>query len=859
MMTDNLSDLDKLSERELKLQKIALLEKKIELERNLPHLYGQKMYPWARKFWDSRSRITLLCAANQIGKAECVENKIPTPGGFKKMKDIRVGDRVFSKEGLPVPVVGIPYEGILPSYRVIFNDKTETVVSGKHLWVCKGGEERFRKEWVPGSRSKNKTPIPNKNYGVWRIASTEEIIQQGGYTPTTKGIKRFSIPVCSPVQYEEKSLFDPYYVGLFLGNGSGRVISFNEQDWDLIKHAARHGNLRAKLGTVGVNTPAYLKLKKLGVTELSNKKKIPEEYMLGSIEQRKAILAGLLDTDGYCSPNGMNIEFCSTSKKMAEQVQELAMSLGGIAQIKKRGHPYYKKDGVKIFCKEAYIVNLWTLFNPFKSQRKAARWRLSDRYKHERVITEIKKLSPRKVKCISVGSEGGVYLTGNSFTVTHNSTIQIRKVIHWATAPHLWTELWKTRPVQFWYLYPSKDVTTIEFETKWMPLLPQGTYKDHPVYGWRSEYREGQIYALFFNSGIRLYFKTYAQSRKTLQTGTCHAIFTDEEMPSELFDELMFRLAATAGYFHMVFTATLGQQLWWDAIEEKGEKEKFPDACKQQVSMYDCVLYEDMTETPWTVDKIEEIIKNCKSEAEIQRRVMGRFVSDEGLIYPTYNPKVHLVESHPVPPSWRIYPGIDMGGGGEGHPAAIVFVAVDPLYQKGAIVSCWRGDGVVTTASDVINRFLLMRGMRDVMPPRYDFAAKDLLTISSRMGMSFLPAEKNHEVGEMILNTLFKQNMIKIHDGTDGQKLSNELLGLRQSQNKRKARDDLVDALRYAVASIPWDWSVVDEHVPFAKPEEVESEVDIRRKAFLSDGNDIESVEDEMQAWNELYGNEDEF
>ena len=33
-------------------------------------------------------------------------------------------------------------------------------------------------------------------------------------------------------------------------------------------------------------------------------KHIPEAYLHASIPQRQALLAGLLDTDGYCSPAG---------------------------------------------------------------------------------------------------------------------------------------------------------------------------------------------------------------------------------------------------------------------------------------------------------------------------------------------------------------------------------------------------------------------------------------------------------------------------------------------------------------------------------------------------------------------------
>ena len=180
------------------------------------------------------------------------------------------------------------------------------------------------------------------------------------------------------------------------------------------------------------------------------------------------------------------------------------------------------------------------------------------------------------------------------------SSTQIRKCIDWATNQHKWKTLWKRRPYQFWYLYPTKEVATIEFNKKCITeFLPRGEFKDDPIYGWTAEYRSRDIFALHFNCGVSVYFKAYSQDVQHLQTGSCDAIFTDEELPEELYDELNIRTAATDGYFSMVFTATLVQQIWRDAIEGRGYIEKFPDALKIQVSMYDCLEYEDGTKAHW--------------------------------------------------------------------------------------------------------------------------------------------------------------------------------------------------------------------------------------------------------------------
>ena len=56
-------------------------------------------------------------------------------------------------------------------------------------------------------------------------------------------------------------------------------------------------------------------------------KHIPAAYLRGSVTQRRALLAGLLDTDGTVAPNGV-VQFGVTSRRLAEDARELIASLG---------------------------------------------------------------------------------------------------------------------------------------------------------------------------------------------------------------------------------------------------------------------------------------------------------------------------------------------------------------------------------------------------------------------------------------------------------------------------------------------------------------------------------------------------
>lgn len=447
------------------------------------------------------------------------------------------------------------------------------------------------------------------------------------------------------------------------------------------------------------------------------------------------------------------------------------------------------------------------------------------------------------------------------------SSTQIRKCIDWATNVAKWPSLWPAKPVQFWYLYPTSKQARIEFETKWKQFLPRNEFKTHPVYGWKEEFVNKELFAIHFNSGVHVYFKTYAQDTSALQTGTCDAIFCDEELPLEHYEELMFRLSASDGYFHMVFTATLGQDFWRQVMDPLShETERLPTAFKQTVSLYQSRTYEDGTPSHWTDEKIQQVINRCSTANEVLKRVWGKFIKDDGgRKYEAFDIKHHIKPRHPLPKGWLIYGGADVGSGGkEGHPSAIVFIGVSPDFRKGRVFLGWRGDGQATTASDVVEKFIAMKAENKLVMTGqyYDWACRDFFEIASRMGEPFLPADKSHEKGEQVLNVLFKNDMLFLYDDPELQKLAGEMASLRKETPKNKAKDDFTDALRYAATRIPWDWSVITGAKPEGKQNEPETkrspfqqEVHDRRQAFHDSGSDEQDrIEDEFAEANDAYG-----
>lgn len=456
------------------------------------------------------------------------------------------------------------------------------------------------------------------------------------------------------------------------------------------------------------------------------------------------------------------------------------------------------------------------------------------------------------------------------------SSTQIRKFIDWATDTAQWIKRWPCLavmpvqiPNQFWYLYPTADVATIEFETKWMPFMPAGEYKNHPVFGWTDDYEKGKIKSVKFNSGVTIYFKTYSQNVQDLQSGSVYMLGFDEELPEELLGELQARLNGTDGYFSGVFTATLGQDYWRRVMEpENAEEELHATAWKTSVSLYDCQFYRDGTPSPWTPEKIARAVARCPNKAERSRRIDGRFAVSGGRKYFGFERERNVVAAFKIEADWHIVSGVDIGSGGENnHPGAIAFIAVRPDFKFGAVFKGWRGDEVTTTSGDIFLKHKELKGKLIMMSQVYDHAAKDFDTIATRNNDPFTKAQKGHDAGEALLNTLFRHGMLVIF-GNDPElaKAAVEFSSLLKATPKTKAKDDFTDAIRYAAGAVPWDLSDIEtiplDPVEAAKPRPEPRKktyleiVDEERRAFVlgSRKEAPDPIQEELDEWNDLYG-----
>lgn len=339
-----------------------------------------------------------------------VDQRVVTPEGWVEIGNLRLGDTVFGPDGLPTEVLGVFPQGNLDLYRMKFSDGTEVMCDGTHRWTV-------------------------EEYGVTKTLTVNAMIEKGlervydgQYGQDRQRQRRFRIPTTSPVEFGAKELaLDPYLMGYLLGDGSfcGSSLRITAEGDDLpwvdaLPEGARIKNYEKREGFCpqygisynGLN-PVTEGLRSLGMWGLSDDDKyIPDEYLWGSVEQRWALLQGLLDSDGSYSKPG-RVEFTNISRKLADGVVQLVQSLGGGATITERN----VRPNERPLFRVAIMLNQKEA--PFRIIRKSDRWE-PRAFPWVRSIVSIERDMTAPAVCIKVNREDGLFLT-EGFAVTHNT------------------------------------------------------------------------------------------------------------------------------------------------------------------------------------------------------------------------------------------------------------------------------------------------------------------------------------------------------------------------------------------------------------------------------------------------------
>lgn len=362
----------------------------------------------------------LIKAPNGKGKAQPLEEPVLTANGWKKMGELTLNDKVINPvTGKPIKLLGIYDRGLLDTYKITFSDGSCTECAGDHLWsVFKSGKARYRLRTLDTETLLKDYKVENKTApGTFKY--------------------RYSTPLTVPIEGNYIKLpIHPYVLGFILGDGciSGNRptvrVSTNREDWPEIVDRLRSYLPNPNMVHEGTEVRGAKhfrihglgkELKDLGLIGCKSKDKfIPELYLKSSIENRRLLLAGLLDTDGCVGSKKKTSKvstYSSKSEHLRDGVSYLVRSLGGISTKNESTRFKYGRYTTSYSC------SIRLTFNPFLRQYKTKSYReFTRRNRMVNSIRNIEYIGKKVCRCIRVDSSEGLYIT-RDFIVTHNSTI----------------------------------------------------------------------------------------------------------------------------------------------------------------------------------------------------------------------------------------------------------------------------------------------------------------------------------------------------------------------------------------------------------------------------------------------------
>ena len=279
----------------------------------------------------------VLRSGRGFGKLLDAETLVPTPVGWRRLADLAVGDQVFDETGAPCTILKTFDATPEKAFRLAFSDGTHIDCCDEHLWVT--WTHRDRKEYL---RNGSQTDFP-KNWPAYRqvlprygdvvgseVRTTQQIVDTLRQN-TKRGDLNHCIPLAKPVQYPERDLpLDPWLLGYWLGNGTAKAAMLSCHQDDVVLARQRYESAGFETTDKALEREFYVKglIPTLRALDVFGNKHVPRSYHEAPIKQRKALLSGLLDSDGHCSPINGHIEFCSMDRALANDVLELARSLG---------------------------------------------------------------------------------------------------------------------------------------------------------------------------------------------------------------------------------------------------------------------------------------------------------------------------------------------------------------------------------------------------------------------------------------------------------------------------------------------------------------------------------------------------
>lgn len=257
-------------------------------------------------------QLVVISAATKSGK--CVKKGtkiIMADTSIKKVEDIVIGDKLMGPDSTPRKVLALG-RGKDTLYRVTIGHES-FIANGDHILPLR---------------------CRIKNREAYKEISIREFVNKPKFFR-----KHFKGFFSDGVEFKRKEVkVDPYFLGLWLGDGTSSEPSITNPEPELIEYIQNYcdsngGKITESEKRHSFCRKFYLKdmnlkddLRKLGILDNKN---IPKEYLINSENNRLKLLAGLLDTDGHLTKNKYPYyEMIMKDNQLAKDIVFLCRSLG---------------------------------------------------------------------------------------------------------------------------------------------------------------------------------------------------------------------------------------------------------------------------------------------------------------------------------------------------------------------------------------------------------------------------------------------------------------------------------------------------------------------------------------------------
>lgn len=353
-----------------------------------------------------------------------LDTPILTSNGWSTMGELKVGDKVFDKDGNLCNVTVKSSIHNNPCCKINFDNSESIIADIDHRWLVSFKLQKPTKKNPDGYKHKVMTTLELKTY-------LESIKKRSSYNiPKILNAK--------PINPEPKTKLplDPYVLGVWLGDGSKNsgIVTQNSASplWEELRsrgfELSENLNHDPDRSNVSMRTIYGIRgiLEYIGVL---NNKHIPEMYLLASYEDRLSLLRGLMDTDGYFHPKRKRFVMTTSFDWQMKGMQQLLSSLGCKPSIFREIHKYNGKEF------PGWNINFTTNdFNPFLIRnQEIGEVSIKDNNSF-RNIESIEDIETVPTQCISVDSPSHTYLCTHSLIVTHNTNKKIEQKAGYNTA-----------------------------------------------------------------------------------------------------------------------------------------------------------------------------------------------------------------------------------------------------------------------------------------------------------------------------------------------------------------------------------------------------------------------------------------